>query len=262
MSNIAVSNGASGASFQQEALDVISNNIANAQRAAFKEELLVGASNSYIHEKRVGAISSTNNTIIPAGIQIGQGIHAQAVVTKFTQGRPVQTGNPYNVMVQGKGYFQVERPNGDIAYTRDGMFEINQDLTLVTQSGFIVAPAITLPANTESVTINRNGQVYAKVAGQVEPQLVGTLEIATFANEAGLEKLDDNLMLETPASGQPVIGAPGEEDRGYVIQGSYEGANIDMVLQVTKLMQAQRAYEMNMKAVKAGNEILSSLTNI
>ena len=252
----------SGASFQQQNLEVISNNIANLQTAAFKEELLVGASNAYIQEKRVGTISSTNNTIIPAGIQIGQGIHAQAVVTKFTQGRPIQTANPYHLMVQGKGYFQIERPNGDIAYTRDGMFEVNQDLTLVTQSGFTVAPAITLPANTESVTVNRNGQVYAKIAGQVDPQLVGTIEIVTFANEAGLEKLDNNLMLETPASGQPVVGAPGEEDRGNIIQGAYEGANVDMVTQVTKLMQAQRAYEMAMKAAKAHNDTLSSLTNI
>ncbi len=255
-------NGASGATFFQEALDVVTNNIASMERAGFREEFLVGASVGYTQEKGVGTLSSSNGTVVPAGVQKGHGVKPMAVVSKMSVGRLQRTDNPYHMAIQGKGYFQIEMPNGEIAYTRDGTFAVNAERTLVTQTGYVVAPAITIPDNTEYVVVNRNGAVQAKIAGQKAMADVGNIEIVSFSNEEGLRKIEDNLLLETDASGVPTTGTPGEDSRGHILQGHYEGSNVDMVSQVTKLIKIQRAYEMNIKSVKAENELLSGLNNI
>lgn len=260
--SLSLANGASGATFFQEALDVVTNNIASMERAGFREEFLVGASVGYTQEKGVGTLSSNNGTVVPAGIQKGHGVKAIAVVSKMTQGRLNRTDNPYHLAIQGKGYFQIEMPNGSIAYTRDGTFAVNSERTLVTQTGYVVAPAITIPDNTEYIVVNRNGTVQAKIAEQNAMTDVGTIEIVSFSNEEGLRKMEDNLLLQTDASGVPTTGTPGEDSRGHILQGHYEGSNVDMVSQVTKLIKIQRAYEMNIKSVKAENELLSGLNNI
>ena len=260
--SLSMANGASGATFFQEALDVVTNNIASMERAGFREEFLVGASVGYTQDKGVGTVSSSTGTLIPAGVQKGHGVKPMAVVSKMTQGRLNRTDNPHHMAIQGKGFFQVEMPSGDISYTRDGTFAMNAERTLVTQAGYVVAPAITIPDNAEYVIVNRNGQVQAKIAGQNAMQDVGTIETVTFSNEEGLRKMEDNLLMETGASGAPVSGTPGEGARGHILQGHYEGSNVDMVSQVTKLIKIQRAYEMNIKSVKAENELLSGLNNI
>ena len=260
--SIAMANGASGATFFQEALDVVTNNIASMERAGFREEFLVGASVGYTQDKGVGTLSSTNGNVLPAGVQKGHGVKPMAVVSKMTQGRLHRTDNPYHMAIKGKGYFQIEMPNGEIAYTRDGTFAVNAERTLVTQTGYVVAPAITIPENAEYIMVNRSGKVQAKIAGQNAMQDVGTMEIVSFPNEEGLRKIEDNLLLETDASGVPTTGTPGEDSRGHILSGHYEGSNVDMVSQVTKLIQIQRAYEMNIKSVKAENELLQGLNNI
>lgn len=259
---LAMANGASGASFFQEALDVVTNNIASMENAGFREKCLLGASIGYSQEKGVGTVSSSNGTVLPAGVQKGHGVKAQAVVSKLTQGKVNRTDNPYHLAIQGKGFFQIEMPSGETAYTRDGTFAVNAERTLVTQTGYVVTPAITIPDQTEYIIVNRNGKVQAKIAGQTAMQDVGDIEIVTFANEEGLRLIEDNLMLETSASGVPVMGIAGQDSRGTLLQGHYEGSNVDMVSQVTKLIQIQRAYEMNIKSVKAENELLSGLNNI
>ncbi len=260
--SLALANGASGATFFQEALDVVTNNIASMERPGFREEFLIGASVGYTQEKGVGALSSTNGSIVPAGIQKGHGVKPMAVVSKMTQGRLNKTGNAYHLAIQGKGYFQIEMPDGSISYTRDGTFIINPERTLVTQTGYVVAPALTIPENAEYITISINGQVQAKIGGQEAMQNVGNIEVVSFPNEEGLRKIEDNLLLQTDASGVPTTGTPGENARGLILQGHYEGSNVDMVSQVTKLIQIQRAYEMNIKSVKAENELLQGLNNI
>ncbi|NCP62726.1 MAG: flagellar hook-basal body complex protein [Alphaproteobacteria bacterium] len=260
--SLSMANGASGATFFQESLDVVTHNIASMERAGFREEFLIGASNDYVQEKGAGSLSSTNGNIVPAGIQKGQGVRAVAVVSKLTQGRLNRTDNPYHIAIQGKGFFQIEMPDGTLAYTRDGTFSVNAERNLVTQMGYVVAPAISVPENAEYITINRTGKVQAKIAGQNAMQDVGDMEIVTFANEEGLRKIEDNLLLETDASGVPTTGIPAQDSRGHLLQGHYEASNVDMVSQVTKLIKIQRAYEMNIKSIKTENELLSGLNNI
>ncbi len=246
---LAMSNGASGATFFQEALDVVTNNIASIERAGFKEEFLVGSSNTYQQRQGVGSVTAANGARLPAGVQVGQGVKSAAVVTKHTQGTLQRTDNPAHMAIQGKGFFQVEMPNGEIAYTRDGTFAVNGDGVLVTQTGNVVAPAITVPQNAEYFTVSRTGEVQVKMPGQVNMQTIGNVETVTFVNEEGLRKIEDNLVLETESSGAPVAGVPGENNRGYILQGHYEGSNVDMVSQVTKLIQIQRAYAMNLQGI-------------
>ena len=258
--SLATSN--SGAQYFQEALEVVTNNIASIERAGFKEEFLVGSSNTYQQRKGVGSIAANNGAVVPAGVQIGQGVKTAAVVSKQSQGRLQRTDNPSHMAIQGKGYFQVEMPNGQIAYTRDGTFALNGDGVIVTQTGNVVAPAITIPQNAEYFVVTRNGSVQAKMPGQPNLVDIGAIETVTFVNEEGLRKIDDNLLLETDASGAPIAGVPGEDHRGHILQGHYEGSNIDMVAQVTKLIQIQRAYEMNIKGITTYKEMMGRIDQI
>lgn len=262
MTDIALGNAASGMIAAQEDLSVITNNIANMKTTGFREKkALFGTMIS--HDKaRTGSLSSSTGTVVPTGIQIGLGVKTVGVTTIQKQGTAVQTENPYHLSVQGNGFFQIELPSGDIAYTRDGTFEKNADGQLVTQDGFTVVPGINIPQDALWVKINSNGEVFAKIAGQLEPQNLGQIELASFSNPSGLESIESNLLLETPASGAPLAGQPGVEGFGKVLQGYYEGSNVNAVVAMTDLINAQRGFELNGKAAKAADEQLAQLKNI
>ncbi len=253
---------ATGMAAQQLNVEVIANNIANLNTTGFKRQRAEFQDLLYQTERRGGATSSDTGTIVPVGVQIGLGVKAAAVYRISTQGNLTQTSNPLDVAIQGRGFFQILQPDGVVAYTRAGSFQLSPTGQIVTADGFVVQPGITLPQNTLSVTVNASGQVQAQVAGQTNPQTVGQLQLANFANEAGLEALGNNLFLETQASGTPVTGNPGTTGFGTINQGLLETSNVDIVSEITNLITAQRAYEMNSKVIQTSDQMTSTLNQI
>jgi flagellar basal-body rod protein FlgG len=253
---------ATGMMAQQTNVEVIANNIANLNTTAFKRQRPEFQDLLYQTERRGGATSSDTGTIIPVGVQIGIGVKTAAVYRITTQGNLTQTSNPLDLAIQGRGFFQILQPDGTTAYSRAGSFQLSPTGEIVTADGFNVQPGITLPQNTLAITINPSGQVLASVAGQVAPQNVGQLQLANFPNEAGLEALGSNLFLETSASGSPVTGNPGSTGFGSLNQGLLETSNVDVVSEITNLITAQRAYEMNSKVIQASDQMMSSLNQI
>ncbi|MFK0298456.1 flagellar basal-body rod protein FlgG [Brevundimonas sp. NPDC090276] len=247
----------SGMLAQQLNVEVISNNIANMNTVGFKRQRAEFQDLLYQNVERMGAQSSSQGTVVPTGIQIGAGVKAGSVYRITEQGSPTRTGNPYDIAIDGKGYFQITMPSGEIAYTRAGNFAVNGEGQLVTEDGYAVEPAITIPQDAIDVSISKSGQVQVTTQGQTAPQVVGQLELATFFNEAGLEAIGDNLLLETAASGAATIGAPNEVGYGHLIQGYTEASNVDAVSEITALIVAQRAYEMNSKVITTADEMLS-----
>jgi flagellar basal-body rod protein FlgG len=213
----------------------------------------------YQNVRRVGSTSSDNGSVVPSGVQIGLGVKLAAVYRIHEQGNLTATDNTLDMAIQGKGFFQVELPSGDTAYTRDGTFQLNADGEIVTHDGYSVLPGITVPADAIDVTINQSGEVLVKVQGQVALQNVGQLQIATFANEAGLEAIGSNLLIETPASGAPAVSAPQEPGYGSILQGFLETSNVNAVEEITNLISAQRAYEMNSKVIQTADEMMATL---
>jgi flagellar basal-body rod protein FlgG len=253
---------ATGMSAQQTYVEVTANNIANLNTTGFKRQRPEFQDLLYENERRGGATSSDTGTIVPVGVQIGIGVKTAAVYRITTQGNLTQTSNPLDLAIQGRGFFQILQPDGTTAYTRAGSFQLSPTGEIVTADGFVVQPGITLPQNTLGVTINPSGQVLAQVAGQNAPQTVGQLQLANFANEAGLEALGSNLFLETPASGSPVTGSPGAVGFGSLNQGMLETSNVDVVSEITNLITAQRAYEMNSKVIQTSDQMMSTLNQI
>ena len=253
---------ATGMLAQQLNVEVISNNIANMNTTGFKRQRAEFQDLLYQDMRRVGSASSDTGTIVPAGVQIGVGVKTAAVYRITEQGNLVSTENTYDLAIQGKGFFKVALPNGDTSYTRAGSLSLSPDGQIVTADGYAVAPGITIPADAISVSINANGEVLAKVQGQVTPQNVGQFTLANFANEAGLEPIGDNLFLETPASGAATEGTPGAIGYGTILQGFLETSNVNVVQEVTNLITAQRAYEMNSKVIEASDEMMRSLTQL
>jgi flagellar basal-body rod protein FlgG len=247
---------------QQTNVEVIANNIANLNTTAFKRQRAEFQDLLYQSERRVGATSSDTGTIVPVGVQIGIGVKTAAVYRVTLQGNLSLTSNPLDVAIQGRGFFSILQPDGSTAYSRAGSFQLSPTGEIVTADGFVVQPGVTLPQNTLGVTINPSGQVLAQVAGQVAPQTVGQIQLTNFPNEAGLEALGSNLFLETPASGSPVSGNPGTTGFGSLSQGMLETSNVDVVSEITNLITAQRAYEMNSKVITAADQMLSSLNQI
>ena len=247
---------ASGMAAQQLNVEVISNNIANMNTVGFKRQRAEFQDLLYQNIERMGAQSSTQGNVVPTGIQVGAGVKAGSVYRITEQGSPTRTDNRYDVAIDGRGYFQIVMPSGETAYTRAGNFSVNADGTLVTDDGYEVQPTITIPQDAVDVTISRAGQVQVTTDGETEPQIVGQLELATFFNEAGLEAIGDNLLLETAASGPANVGAPGEIGFGQVLQGYTEASNVDAVAEITALIVAQRAYEMNSKVITTADEML------
>ena len=247
---------------QQTNVEVISNNIANMSTTGYKRRRAEFQDLLYQNLRRVGSQSADTGSVLPSGAQIGLGVKAGAVYRITEQGSLSQTGNRFDLAVRGNGYFQVQLPSGEVAYTRDGTFALSPEGVIVTADGFVVSPGITIPANATDVTINANGEVLAKIDGQVQPQNVGQIQLAIFANEGGLEAVGDNLLLATPGSGQPQQGAPGTVGYGQVMQGFVETSNVNVVQEITNLITAQRAYEMNSRVISASDEMLSTLSRL
>lgn len=253
---------ATGMLAQQLNVEVISNNIANMNTTGFKRQRAEFQDLLYQDMRRVGSASSDTGTIVPAGVQVGVGVKTAAVYRITEQGNLVSTENTYDLAIQGKGFFNINLPNGDTAYTRAGSLSLSPDGQIVTADGYTVVPGITIPADAISVTINASGEVLAKIQGQVVPQNVGQFTLSNFANEAGLESIGDNLFLETPASGAANEGTPGTVGYGTILQGFLETSNVNVVQEVTNLITAQRAYEMNSKVIETSDEMMRSLSQM
>jgi len=250
---------ATGLAAQQIHVDAISHNLANMTTTAYKAERPEFQDLLYQDLRRVGTNSTDQGIILPSGVQIGLGVKTGAISRNTGQGTVQPTENPLDLAVQGKGYFQVELPDGTIAYTRDGGFKISEQGIIVTRDGFTVQPAITIPQEAVSVSINQSGEVEALMQGQIAPQQLGQVELATFINPAGLQSTGDNLLLETVASGNPILGNPGIDGIGTVLQGYLENSNVNPVSEITELIVAQRAYEMNTKVLTAADDMLKNL---
>ncbi len=251
-----------GMQAQQTNVEVISNNIANMTTTGFKRRRAEFQDLLYQNLRRVGSNSSDTGTVVPAGAQVGLGVKTAAIYRISEQGTLQQTSNSLDVAIRGNGFFQVTLPTGEIAYTRDGTFGLSPDGVIVTADGYPVAPGITVPPNAQDITIDASGQVQAKLSGQAATQLVGTMQLAVFANEAGLDAQGGNLLLQSAASGNPITGAPATPGFGSVMQGFVEGSNVNVVSEITNLITAQRAYEMNSKVITTADQMLSTLTNL
>ena len=248
---------ATGMSAQQLNVEVISNNIANMNTVGFKKQRAEFQDLLYHPLERAGAMAA-EGAIVPTGVQIGGGVKAGSVYRITEQGAVTQTGNPYDLAISGRGFFQVLMPTGETAYTRAGNLSLNADGQLVTEDGYAIQPAIAVPGDATSISISKSGEVQAIREGQAEAEVVGQIELANFVNEAGLSAIGDNLLVETAASGPAVIGAPGTVGFGNLLQGYTEASNVDAVSEITALIVAQRAYEMNSKVISAADEMLQA----
>ena len=253
---------ATGMQAQQTNVEVISNNIANMTTTGFKRQRAEFQDLIYQNLRRVGSNSSDSGSIVPSGAQIGLGVKTAAIYRINEQGNLQQTSNALDLAIQGNGYFQVTLPTGATAYTRDGTFGLAPDGTIVTADGYVVQPGIQVPTNATSVTINTSGQVQATISGQTAPQTLGQLQLAAFPNDAGLQAQGGNLFVQTSASGAPVAGTPGSPGFGSVMQGFIETSNVNVVTEITNLITAQRAYEMNSKVITTSDQMLSTLSNL
>lgn len=248
---------ASGMAAQQLNVEVISNNIANMNTVGFKRQRAEFQDLLYQNVERMGAQSSSQGTVVPTGIQIGAGVKAGSVYRITEQGSPTQTGGRFDVAIDGRGYFQVLLPSGETAFTRAGNFALNGEGQLVTDDGYAVQPNISIPQDAVDVSISKTGQVQVITAGQTQPSIVGQLELASFFNEAGLEAVGDNLLMETAASGAANVGTPGDVGFGQILHGYTEASNVDAVAEISALIIAQRAYEMNSKVITTADQMLS-----
>ena len=255
--------GATGMLAQQTNVDVISNNIANMNTTAYTKRRAEFNDLIYQNYIRPGAQSSAGQTIVPAGVQLGTGVRTAAVY-RITDGSGVtKTDGSLDLAIQGRGYFQIELPEGKgIGYTRDGAFQKNGDGVIVTHDGYIVQPEITIPDDAVEVYVNTSGEVWVKQDGETDEVNVGQLELATFVNEAGLEAIGNNLFTETEASGAPVLDNPDAEGYGSILQGYLETSNVNAVSEITELVSAQRAYEMNSKIIQTSDEMLSTINQM
>ena len=254
--------GATGMLAQQLNVEVISHNIANMNTTAYTRRRAEFQDLLYQNLRRVGSDSSDAGTIVPAGFQIGLGVKTAAVYRITEQGNLTLTENTFDLAINGDGYFEILLPNGDTAYSRAGSFQISADGEIVTADGFTVQPAITIPNDAVDVTVNASGQVLVQQDGQVAPANVGQFQLAIFSNEAGLLAIGDNLFLETPASGTATTGNPGTPGIGTIQQGFLETSNVNVVEEITNLITAQRAYEMNSKVIETSDQMMSTLNNI
>ncbi|MCS7268360.1 MAG: flagellar basal-body rod protein FlgG [Geminicoccaceae bacterium] len=253
---------ATGMLAQQLAVEVISNNIANMTTTGFKRARPEFQDLLYQSERRSGAATSDAGTLVPAGVQLGLGVKAAAVYRIHDQGSLVSTENRLDLAIQGAGFFVVETPEGEPAYTRSGNFQLSPQGIVVTPDGYPVSPGITIPAEAIEVAISPTGIVSVKLPGQTNMVQVGQLQLATFVNPAGLEAIGSNLFLETEASGPAITGTPGAEGFGTVLQGFLESSNVNAVHEITQLITAQRAYDMNSKVIQASDEMMSTVTRL
>jgi flagellar basal-body rod protein FlgG len=258
----ALSIAATGMLAQQTNVEVIANNLANMNTTGFKEQRAEFEDLLYQNVEQQGAQSSDTGTIVPSGIQLGAGVRTAAVYRVNRQGDLQTTSNPYDVAINGAGYFRIQMPDGTDAYTRAGNFALSPEGQLVNQQGYVVQPGIAIPTTATAVAINAQGQVQATIPGQTAPQTVGQLELTRFPNDAGLKAEGNNLFTETASSGSPQSGVPGSTGYGTIQQGFLETSNVNAVSEITSLITAQRAYEMNSKVITAADEMMSETAKL
>jgi flagellar basal-body rod protein FlgG len=247
---------ATGMAAQQMNVEVISNNIANMNTVGFKKQRAEFQDLLYQTLQQAGAQSSDQGTVVPTGVQIGAGVKTGSVYRINTQGALTATGNRYDLAINGRGFFQVLTPTGELGYSRAGNFSTNDQGQLVTQDGYQVQPAISIPQDATNVIISQSGQVQVTQPGATTPATVGQLELGSFTNEGGLSAQGGNLFLQTGASGAPITGTPGNQGFGTLMQGYTEASNVDPVTEITSLIVAQRAYEMNSKVISTADSML------
>jgi len=249
-----------GLEAQQTRMSTITNNLANASTTGFKRDRAVFADLIYQNIVQVGAQSSAD-TVNPSGLNLGTGVRTIATEKLFTQGNIVQTGNSLDVAIQGGGFLQIVLPDGSLAYTRDGTLQQDDTGQMVTSMGYALDPNITLPDDALSVTIGSDGTVSVLVPGAAAPTVAGNIQMASFINSTGLQAIGNNLYQESAASGSPTTGTPGLDGLGTLIQGSLEGSNVNTVEELVNMIEAQRAYEMNSKAISTADQMLQYATN-
>ena len=250
-----------GLDAQQTQMDVIANNLANVSTAGFKRSRAVFEDLLYQTLRQPGAQSS-QQTQLPSGLQLGTGVRPVATERIFTQGNLQQTGNSKDLAINGQGFFQVLLPDGTAAYTRDGSFQVDNQGQLVTSSGFVIQPAISIPANAQSITVGRDGTVSVTQSGSATPTQVGALQLSTFINPAGLESKGENLYVETGSSGNASTNTPGTNGAGNLSQGYTETSNVNVVEELVNMIQTQRAYEINSKAITTSDQMLQKLAQL
>jgi len=249
-----------GLDAQQTRMTVISNNLANVNTSGFKRGRASFEDLAYQNVHQAGS-STSQDTMDPSGLAIGTGSRIVSTDRQFSQGSVNETGNQFDLMIQGRGFFQVLMPDGNMAYTRAGSFQVDADGRLVTAAGFEVQPGITIPDGAESVSIGRDGTIEAVIAGQSGVSTIGSLQLADFINPAGLEARGGNLYMETVASGTPQVGTPGLDGIGSLMQHALEGSNVNVVEELVGMIEAQRAYEMNSKAISTADEMMQFVNN-
>lgn len=254
--------GATGMLAQQMNVDVISNNIANMTTTGFKRQRAAFQDLIYQNIDRPGSTSSDSGTTVPSGLQLGLGVRTGAVYRMHGQGAIRITENPLDLAITGEGFFQITLPSGDTAYTRDGTLQINENGEIVTVQGYLIDPGITIPDDALTIDINQQGEVQVTLPGQTATQNLGQIQLATFINPAGLAAIGDNLFEETDASGSPTTGNPGQEQFGSIRQGALEQSNVNVVEEITELITAQRAYEMNSSVISTSDEMLQTITQL
>ena len=254
--------GATGMLAQQQNVEVISNNIANMNTTAYMRRRTEFHDLIYQNLRRVGSTSSDAGTIVPSGVQLGLGVKMAAVYRIHEQGNLTSTDNTFDIAIQGNGFFQIQMPDGSTAFSRDGSFQLSPSGQIVTHDGNPLVPNISVSSNAIDVTINSTGEVLVKVQGSVTPNNAGQIQLATFPNDAGLEAIGSNLYLETPASGSATTGVPGASGYGTMLQGFLETSNVNAVSEVSELISAQRAYEMNSKVIQTSDQMMSALNQI
>lgn len=248
-----------GLDAQQTRMAVISNNLANVNTTGFKKSRPLFEDLIYQNIRQVGS-QTTQNTQLPTGLQLGTGVRTVATEKLHTQGNIQQTENSLDVAINGRGYIQILMPNGDINYTRDGSFKVDSTGQVVTSGGLTIEPNITIPQDAISISIGRDGSVNVVQPGSPASNNVGQIQLADFINPAGLEPVGENLFRESVASGPPIIGTPGEDEFGYVMQGALETSNVNVVEELVNMIETQRAYEMNSKAISTTDEMLAFVT--
>ncbi|MGE0330398.1 MAG: flagellar basal-body rod protein FlgG [Ramlibacter sp.] len=250
-----------GLEAQQTQLDAITHNLANVATNGYKRSRAVFEDLLYQNMRQAGG-QSTQQTQLPTGLQLGTGVRTVATSRNFSQGALTQTGNNLDMALNGQGFFQVQMPDGTTSYTRDGSFQVDAQGQLVTSSGYAVVPAITIPPNAQSITVGRDGIVSVTVSGSTATQQAGQLQLANFMNPAGLEPRGGNLFAETAASGTAQTGNPGSNGLAVVTQGSVEGSNVNVVEELVAMIQTQRAYEINSKAIQTSDQMLARLAQL
>ncbi len=250
-----------GMEAQQTALDAIANNLANTATNGYKRGHAVFEDLMYQNLRQVGA-NTAEQSVLPTGLQIGMGVRPVALARNFSQGNLQQTGNNLDMAVRGNGFFQIQMPDGTTGYSRDGAFQLNSQGQIVTNGGHLLQPGITIPAQALTVTVANDGIVTVTLPGQTAPQQVGQVQLAGFINPGGLDPKGENLYAESASSGAPAAGAPGSNGLGQLSQGSVEASNVNVVEELVSMIQTQRAYEINSKAVQTSDQMLQKLAQL